>query len=203
MTPADITSYLFFLITMTLAPGPLMAVTVARSLNRDTKGALAFVLGIAIGNVFIITFVRAGLGIWLNSMPQLFDFAKILALVYIAWIAYQMWICADTGLSNGTTGKSGLFSAATAGYFACFVSPHYLLFYLLILPGLFDVAALNLTSFTLLTSLTFLTLLCTFGFVIFMAVAFRTKLISPKNTMAFNRCLSMVVASSGVWMAST
>lgn len=199
MTTPDIFTYLVLLISMTLAPGPLMAVTIARTLGKDVSGAVAFGVGIAIGNVMIILGVRAGFGVWLSSMPDLLEYAKFLGLAYLMWIAYDMWFntCEMDGQPAKRTGGRG---AAIAGLCSCFVSPHYILLYLLILPRLFDIGTVSGGVFGALTVLTFAALALTFGSVIFMADRFRAWLVNPSKTQALNRGLAFVVAGCGLWM---
>lgn len=58
MQTAELIAYISMLLSMTIAPGPCMAVLVARTLMKDVKGALAFNLGVALAQLaFLFWFV--------------------------------------------------------------------------------------------------------------------------------------------------
>lgn len=200
MNTADLFTYLVLLISMTLAPGPLIAVTIARTLGKDVWGALSFGVGIAVGNVIIILCVRAGLGVWLDTVPGLLEYAKYLGLAYLMWIAYEMWFKTSDMAEGGK--RSGDRGAMIAGMCSCFVSPHYILLYLLILPRMFDLSTVSVPVFSALAVMTFAALGVTYGGVIFMADRFRVWMVNPSKTRILNRTLATVIAGCGVWMVS-
>jgi len=203
MNTADLITYLAILVSMTIAPGPLMAVIIARTLGRDIIGAAALTLGIATGNVLIVVLVREGLALYINEMPGLFDAAKVLALIYLMWVARDMWFSREVAVSEDGKSRTGAASSFVAGIGTCLVSPHYLLFYMLILPRLMDVAAVSNAAFGMLVLATFGALLLTFGLVIALTDQLRARTVSAAGSMVLNRVLATVIASSGVWMVAS
>ena len=69
-------AYTSVIVALTLAPGPLLALTISRSLRNDKAGALAFAMGIAAGDVLVILMIFGGLGLWLQSIPELYPGAR-------------------------------------------------------------------------------------------------------------------------------
>ncbi len=199
MTTADLFAYLVLLTTMTLAPGPLLAMTIARTLGRDVSGAASFGLGVAVGNVVLIGAIWAGFGAWMSSMPTFMDYAKYLGVAYLMWVALELWFksCEMEGVANkGSNGRG----AAIAGMFSCFISPHYMMLYMLLLPRLIDLNAASTATVGGLTVVTFAVLAMCYAAVIFLADRCRAFLVNPTKAQMLNRALSFVVAGCGVWM---
>ncbi|MEM9582657.1 MAG: LysE family translocator [Pseudomonadota bacterium] len=199
MTAADLFAYLVLLTTMTLAPGPLLAMTIARTLGRDVSGAVSFGFGVAIGNVVLIAAIWAGFGVWMASMPSFMDYAKFLGVAYLMYVAYDLWFKA-CDMESGSDKRSGGRGAAIAGMLSCFVSPHYMMLYMLLLPRLVDLSAVSNSLFSFLTVLTFAVLALCYGAVIYLADRCRSILVNPSKAQILNRVLAFVVAGCGVWM---
>ncbi|MEM7257983.1 MAG: LysE family transporter [Pseudomonadota bacterium] len=68
----DVVAYFAVLASLTLAPGPLSAILVAKTLAGDRSGALIFGSGIALGDTLIIILVCSGMGTWLTNTPLVF-----------------------------------------------------------------------------------------------------------------------------------
>lgn len=198
----DIAAYFFMLASMTLAPGPLIAIIIARTLNKDTAGAIAFGSGIALGDVIVICLICAGLGTWVQSVPYLFDIGKALAVCYVLWIAKCIWFGAsDGGLqSKKRTGKLPM--AVAAGACTCLLSPQTFLLYVLLLPRLIDVSSVTAGSFTLLIAITFGALFLTFSVAIGLTSKLGNAMVTTSGSQLFSRLLAVVVGSSGLWMVA-
>ena len=197
----DVLVYFSLLVSITIAPGPLMAILVARTLSRDMKGAVAFGVGIAIGDVAIIALVCAGLGVWLQATPEIFDTAKLIAVIYLLWIAINIWK-GSVNNNQKVNNKGGTIAATFAGVLTCVVSPQTLLLYLMILPKLIDVTSITVSVFSALALITFSGLAFTFVIVIILADRFRSLLESPSRTRNLNRVLAVLIGLSGIWMVT-
>jgi threonine/homoserine/homoserine lactone efflux protein len=202
MQTAELIAYTSMLFSMTIAPGPCMAVVIARTLMKDIKGALAFILGLALARLVFFILVCAGLGLWIQSVPMFFLIGKCAAMLYLLWLAYSMWTHKNEDKAEGNVKKTGILSSCIAGFTTGAISPHYLLLFLLILPQILDVSTLKTSSIGLLAILTF-----AIGFTTFAGVIFIThrcgQLIKTSNDSSWlNRGLAVAVAASGGWMMS-
>ncbi len=200
MLTTDIAIYFVLLVSLTLAPGPLMAVMVSRTMGNDARGAIGFGVGIAIGDVIAIALICAGLGATIQAMPQLFNIGKALGTVYILWVAYGIWKGAIDVTERPMSRKSSTLLAIAAGAGTCIATPQTIILYLMLLPGLVDVNSVDAAAFFSLSLVTFLALALTFTCVVVLASWLRRQLDKADRMVWINRCLAFVVAISGVWM---
>ncbi len=73
------------------SPGPAITALVARVLARGTVGALAYMFGLAIGDVFWLTVAVLGLAFIAKSFALLFLLLKYAGAAYLLYLAYRMW----------------------------------------------------------------------------------------------------------------
>jgi threonine/homoserine/homoserine lactone efflux protein len=196
----DLFAYFFMLLVLTLVPGPLTAVMMARTLAGDTFGAIFFGLGIALGDVLVICLLVLGLGAWLQSAPVFFEVSRILALAYILWLSWRVFRD-DTGPQD-TWGAAppARCSDLCAGLLTCVMSPQTLLLYLVLLPALIDLDGVDLSTLSLVMTTTFAALATAFLAVITFAGWLRPVLQSRANRSHINTGLACLITVSGVWM---
>ncbi len=70
MAFADLATYLALLISLSLAPGPFMALVIARSMAGNVAGASALFLGVALAAVRVAAQVAAAMMIWTMTFPS-------------------------------------------------------------------------------------------------------------------------------------
>ena len=201
MQASDVFAYASIIVALTLAPGPLIAIIVSRSLNRDISGALAFGVGIAAGDVLTIIMISAGLGIWMQSVPELFLLAKFGAMIYLLYIAYGMWCFSSKASDCPEILKLGWLSNFCAGTITCVATPQTILFYLLLLPRFVDVTKVGMTMVIYIALITFAAITLSFIIVVCM-VRWLSFLRGPGKNQFLNRILALVIVISGFWMMS-
>lgn len=91
MSYSDMVSYITTLMAITLSPGPITMILIARSASKDLSGAFFFGLGFALGGVMIISLVCFCFGAWLTDIPGFLKYSKYLMVAYILWFAYGVW----------------------------------------------------------------------------------------------------------------
>ncbi len=202
MLTGDLIAYSGILIFTTLTPGPLMAVIVSKALGNDVSGAVSFGVGIAICDVLIIILICAGLGLWMQSMPVLFTFAKYVTMVYLLWVAYKMWFSSAKVQVKVDTGFSGRIFTIIAGIFTCIISPQTIGLYLLILPLVIDIKIAGPMSIIILATITFVSLALCFTIILSMAGQFRNLMCSTDRSRLINRTLAVAITASGCWLLS-
>lgn len=151
-------AYCAVLAGLTITPGPLTAILVARAFANDRPGAYAFSFGIALGDTLIILLICLGLSVWIQSYPSIFSISKGFALVFILWIAFQMLNRKSTFTDSVIAARPTLLSSTFAGMLMCTVSPQTLLLYLLLLPRVVDLSDIRITSLIGILFVTYLTL---------------------------------------------
>lgn len=192
-------SYVFTLATLTLAPGPLVAVLAARSANKDQLGACAFALGICVGDVLVVCAVCTGLGFWLEANPQIFVAARCAGVTMLLWMAFRMWnaspCCCEENTRKGRIAASGVMGLAL-----CLSSPQTVVMYLVLLPQVADLAAIGINDMLMLILATVVALLGVFIVVILFADATQRLLHSSKGERLWSRGMSLAVASSALYV---
>lgn len=199
----DLAAYTSILVALTLAPGPMIAVTISRSLSKDVTGALAFILGVAAGDLLIIVMICGGLGTWLQSVPAMFAIAKFASLLYLLHIAYGLWFSSEREIACRGSHEPLVFSDVIAGMTTCVVSPQTTLIYLMLLPGLVDITNVSKAMIGFIASYTFVVITLSFTAVILLAYRLNTYRGSPHHKLFLNRILSLVICLSGIWIVST
>jgi len=158
MTFADTFSYYITLITIAVAPGPMLLLLMTRAASNDIKGAVGFALGAAFGSLTIITAVCFGLSVWLTEVPAVLAYSKYVMLAYIFYIAWDIW---QGGFDmNGTvqTRRSGFGLAVVAGFTTCILSPYMLVLFPLVLPEVMNITTVRMPDFLIITFTTFVLL---------------------------------------------
>jgi threonine/homoserine/homoserine lactone efflux protein len=197
-------AYASILVALTLAPGPLLAVAISRGLRKDAAGALAFVMGIAAGDVLIIMMIFSGLGMWLQSFPTLFTLAKYASLAYLLYIAHGMWCSpGQTEKISHTPQVPVALSDVLAGMVTCIVSPQTILIYLMLLPRLVDVTNASKPMIGFVAAFTFAVITLSFSVIVLFACRLGCYHDSSSHKLILNRTLSLVICLSGFWMVST
>ncbi|SMO97556.1 Threonine/homoserine/homoserine lactone efflux protein [Thalassovita litoralis] len=197
---SDIFAYFFMLFTLTLVPGPLNTIMMARTLAGDTSGAIFFGLGIALGDVIVIFLVVFGLGTWLEARPMFFNFSQAIAIAYILWLS---WCIYNKGMQPDESNdpvQTGRVGDVAAGLLTCVMSPQTLLLYLVLLPALIDLSAVDAPALATVMAATFSALAAAFLTVIVLAGWLRPLLMQGRHLGVVNRCLACLVATSGVWI---
>lgn len=198
---SDAASYFITLIAITLAPGPVALVLVARSAGRDIWGALSFGVGYAVGGLLIITAVCYGLAAWLTSVPQVFEYSKYVMLAYILWLAIAVWKGGFDLSEKCETKRPRLLPTFGTGIITCFLSPYMMILFPLVLPEMMDITTIEMPEFLIIALLTFCALLAGAGLIIIFAAQICRLARSPQSMMVLNRALAGLLASGGVWMA--
>ncbi len=196
----DVLAYCAVLAGLTITPGPLTAILVAKALANDRLGAYAFSFGIALGDTLIIILICLGLSVWIQSFPVIFSVGKGLALVVILWISFQILRRKSVRLEPEKVTKSTLISSTFAGVLMCTVSPQTLLLYLLLVPRVVDLNELTLSSLVGLLLVTCLTLAISLFLIVFFADRVRPWILSKEASPAMDRVLAGTVALSGLSM---
>ena len=183
------------------SPGPSVAALVARVLARGTGGALAFMLGFAVGDVIWLTAAVLGLAFIAKTFGLLFLAIKYLGCLYLLYLAWRMWRApaAPPAEVPAAERPHRLFVTAlllTLG------NPKIMVFYLALLPSLIDLTAVTLAGYLALVAVTFTVLTVVDGSYVLMAGRMRRLLASPRAIRLVNRGSGAVMAGAAVAIAS-
>ncbi|MFY7866599.1 LysE family translocator [Roseateles sp.] len=80
-----------FAVVTSITPGPNNMMLLASGLNHGFKATLPHVVGISSGLMLLFLAAGLGLGALLTQWPQLYWALKSAGLVYMVWLAWQLW----------------------------------------------------------------------------------------------------------------
>lgn len=182
-----------------VAPGPLMAVLVARSLGSDVRGAVAFAGGLSVGVTLVASAVALGFGIWAEGRPELLSLAKYVGVTYLLWLAFGMW----NDRSNAKTDKpasKGLFGSTIAGAVLGVGTPSILLFYMLMLPSVSQTGLHSIDRIATVIAVTSASAAVVFFGTVLLAGQVTRLLAARAPASNFSRIAAAATALTGVWI---
>ncbi|MBB3189995.1 LysE family translocator [Halomonas cerina] len=192
-------TYMMTLAALTLAPGPLVAVLVARSASRDRRGACAIAIGICAGDILVILTICAGLGFWLQAHPEVFTFAKYAGVGFLLWMAVRMWLQSEVSMDPSLPVVGSAASFLT-GFAICLSSPQTVVMYAVLLPRVADLTMVRLQDAIFLIFATISALFGVFLLIILLAETMQRALHSSNVARLWARGMSLTVALSAIWI---
>jgi threonine/homoserine/homoserine lactone efflux protein len=126
------------------SPGPGIAAIVARVLGRGPKEAVAFSIGVALGDVVWLTFAILGLAALAQAFHQVFLVIKYAGAAYLLYIAYKIWTA--TAVAKDVTAEAGTEHPAKlllGGLALTLGNPKTIVFYLALLPTILDLTRIS------------------------------------------------------------
>lgn len=184
---------------LTAAPGPIMAILVARSLGRDAKGAAAFAVGLCVGDVIAVCAVALGVGVWAEGKPEWLSLAKYAGVAYLLWLSLRMWN-ERSDINSTEQQKRGWLASAGAGMALCLGNPSTLLIYILMLPGIAPTGINSLKHLALVVLVTFAAVAVVFFGTILLARQLNRFVASPGSSNIFSRTMAATIAVTSVWI---
>jgi threonine/homoserine/homoserine lactone efflux protein len=182
-----------------VAPGPLMAVLIARSLGRDTKGAAAFAAGLCAGTLLVVCAIAFGVGIWAEGKPELMSLVKYLGVAYLLWLAVGMWNDRSS-MTSGQQRKESRLASACAGIALCIGNPSILLFYMLLLPSVAPAGDGGFAHMAPVVLVTVASAVLVFLGTVFLARQLNRIIATPGSSTLFSRIGAGATAMTSVWI---
>lgn len=195
-------AYFAALTALTAAPGPIVAVLVARSLGSDARGASAFAAGLCLGDVLAVSAIAMGIGGLAQTKPELFAIAKYAGVAYLLWLAFRIWT--DKSFMTGAqSGKSGWLASTGAGVALCLGSPSTVLIYMLLLPSVAPSGITNIADLAIVLVVTFAAVGVVFFGAIMLARQVNRVISSPRSSCLLSRATAATIAITSIWMLAS
>jgi threonine/homoserine/homoserine lactone efflux protein len=191
--------YFMAVAALTAAPGPIMAVLVAHSLGRDSKGAIAFAAGLCAGDVIAVFAIALGVGVWAEAQPDWLSLAKYAGVAYLLWLSARMWND-RASINSAQAQKRGWLASAGAGMGICLGNPSTLLIYMLLLPGIAPNGIASFQQMAMLVLVTLAAVALVFFGTILMARQANRVIASPGSSNILSRTMAATIAVTSVWI---
>jgi threonine/homoserine/homoserine lactone efflux protein len=202
----DLASLLVFagvLFVAAASPGPAVAAIVARVLGKGVDGALAFVAGIAVGDVVWLSLAIAGLAVIAHSFAVVFLVIKYAGAAYLLYLAWKLWTSPVKAQSvEANTVREKPVKLFLAGLALTMGNPKVMVFYLALLPNIIDLEAVKLLGFVELAAVVLGVLALVLGSYVVLAARARALFASPAAMKRINRASGGVMAGAAVWIAA-
>jgi threonine/homoserine/homoserine lactone efflux protein len=197
----DLTGLLVFAAALAVAaasPGPTITALITRVLVRGTSGALAFMLGLSLGELAWLSAAVLGLAYVAKTFAFAFMVLKYFGAAYLAYLAWRMWT-APTAPKEAAEPKAEhparLFFAAVS---LTLGNPKIIVFYLALLPNLIDLQAVTALGFAELIAITFVVLTAIDGAYVLLAARARRFLKNARAIKLVNRGSGALLAGAAV-----
>jgi threonine/homoserine/homoserine lactone efflux protein len=197
----ELTSLIVFAAALAVAagsPGPAIAALVARVLVRGTSGALAFMFGLAVGDVAWLTAAVLGLAFIAKTFALAFLTLKYLGAAYLLYLAWKMWRTPIVHAHAPTPKSERPLRLFAAGLSLTLGNPKTMVFYLALLPNLIDLAAVTPLAYAELVVVTFAVCTLVDGGYVLLAARARKLFSSPRALRFANRGGGALMAGAAV-----
>lgn len=191
--------YVVALAALTAAPGPIMAVVIARAVGRDGRGAAAFAVGLCLGDVLAVCAVAMGLGFWAEAKPELFSLVKYVGVAYLLWLAFGIW---NSRIEAASARKRGWLASAGAGLALCLGNPSTFLIHMLLLPTIAPAGIAGVEHLAVIALIVLVAVGAVFFGTILLARQLNRLVASPATAGAFSRITAVVIAITSLWMVA-
>lgn len=199
MDQSALIAYFAAVAAVTAAPGPLVAVVAARSLDRDERGAFAFVAGICLGDALAILAIAVGLGAWAEGRPEWLAAARWAGAGYLLWTARGIWL--DSGRAGAAApARRGLLLSAGAGAALCLGNPATFFFQMTLLPSVAPAGASDAGRLALAALVAVAAVGAALGLVILLARRAQRLVASPEASARFGRAMALCVGGAALWL---
>ena len=199
MDYSAIALYFAAVVAYTVSPGPMMAVIIARTLGRDSKGAAALATGFCAGFVIAVLAVALGIGVWAQSRPDILSLGKYFGVAYLLWLAVGMWN-GRSGANSAAQEKGGWLASVCAGIALCLGNPATLLIYMILLPIIAPAGYISVGQMALVAMVTFIAVGAVFFGTILVARQLNGIGASPASSRMMGRATAGTLALTSVWM---
>lgn len=203
MDIAALTLFATALFVAAASPGPGIAAILARVLGRGTSGALAFGVGLAIGDVVWLSLAIFGLAALAQGFHALFLVVKYAGAAYLLYLAYRLWTAPTAPVAVAAQTRAEHPARLFLGGLAVTLgNPKVMVFYLALLPTLFDLTAVTMLGYAELVAVTLAILAIVFSGYVALAARARALLTSERGRRVANRVSGATMGGAALAIAA-
>ncbi|MFG1481018.1 LysE family translocator [Xanthobacter sp. V4C-4] len=199
MEPASLALFAAVLTLGAASPGPAVVALVARTLAHGRAGTLAFILGLACGDIVWLAAAALGLAALAAALGSLFFMVRLAGAAYLAYMAYRLWTAPATAPGDAPAQRPGsALGLYGAGLALTLSNPKTMAFYLALLPTLMDLGSLSLLGFGEMSGLILVVLTTVFAAYVHLADRARRVIASRRAMRTLNRVCGAALAGAAV-----
>ncbi|MEE7447709.1 lysine transporter LysE [Methylobacterium radiotolerans] len=199
MTLAGFLTYALALGVAAAIPGPGVVALVARALGSGFGAAMAFSIGLILGDLTYLAAAIFGLSLIAEALGTAFVVVRYGAALYLAYLALRLWRAAGAGTRVEGEARDGPWTSFVAGLTITLGNPKTIAFYLAILPTLVDLSGVTASDVVALVVLTAAILLAVMTPYAALAARARESLRRPAVRARLNRGAAAIMAGAAFW----
>lgn len=185
------------------SPGPSIAALIARVFSDGTRGVLAFVAAMWIGEAIWLTCTVFGLAVLMQSFYWAFAILKYCGVAYLLYLAWKMWtapaLVADANMSKEAQSPWRLFATGLA---ITLGNPKIMIFYMALVPSIIDLAGITIAGWLELTVTMLIVLTLIDLSYILLAARARRLIKTPRVVRLTNRVSATVMGGAAIAIAT-
>lgn len=184
------------------SPGPTVTALVARVLVRGTAGALAFMLGLQIGEIVWLSAAILGLAFIAKTFSLAFLILKYAGAAYLIFLAWRMWTAPAHAPQVAAPKAEHPLRLMAAAISLTLGNPKIMVFYLALLPNLIDLQAVTLLGYAELVAVMLAVLTAVDGAYVLLASRARRLFTNSRAIRLLNRGAGALLAGAAVAVAT-
>ena len=195
MFPNDFILFLQIILVLFITPGTPRIVIITYSMNYGVKKCIWTALGDVSANIIQATLVIFFIGSFLSDNPAILNFLKWLGILYLTYLAYDIYNSKPSNISSKNINEKGFFSFFKDGFLVAGTSPKAWMFFPFIFPQFINFNENYVIQFFIL-----ITTYVTLDFLSLVAYAvLANKLIvwikaNPKVINTISACVILIIA---------
>ena len=195
-------AYAIAVFVAAMTPGPTVFALIASGVSRGTRSALAFALGVAAGDMALISIVLVGLTVVAQTFGWLFVVLKYAGAVYLVVLGYRMWRSAGKPAGDLPATEARLSRQFLVGAAVAFGNPKALLFHASLMPLLIDIHHMRPLDYATVLAIVLTVDLVTMGGYAVLSGTAGRWFRSTRAVRLMNRTAGSVMIGSGVLIAT-
>ncbi len=198
----DLATFAAALFVAAIAPGPGIAAIVGRVLVRGRKGAAALCCGMMLGDAVWLSIAVFGLAFIAHAFQPVFLVVRYAGALYLLYLAWKMWTAPADAISLPTPSAERPGRLFLGGIAVTLGNPKAIVFYLALMPNLFDLKLITPLAYTELVVTIFVILSVVFAGYVLLAQWARGLFSTPKAVGRLNRTVGAVMAGAAAMIAA-
>lgn len=200
MTFTTLFLYIISCFAVTVTPGPTMLLALANGTSRSWRIAGMGILGAALSDLLLIGAVSVGLGALLATSEAIFSTVKWVGVLYLVWLAVQLWRNQPAALTTNLGASSTATKAFSRSLLVSLSNPKGLLFFSAFLPQFINTTepqALQYITLALLTAALDIVVMACYA----TGGAQAARFLTAKGLRSLNRACASALLSLALFLA--
>ena len=195
MLPLEYFLFLQIIIFMFITPGTPRVVIISYSINYGVYNCIWTALGDITANIIQATLVIFVIGSFFSDNPQFLNVFKWTGIIYITYLAYDIYKSRPKSTESKTVLKKSFFSFYKDGFLVAGTSPKAWLFFPLIFPQFIDFSSNYVVQFfILITTYVVLDFLSLIGYAILAQKLITWIKANPKTINTISASVLVLIA---------